>query len=230
MAEVGSIWLRPERGSRGPISGLSRDDIAQASITVADHDGLPAVTMRSIATALQTAPASLYRVVASRGQLLELMTDRVFGEFDYSSSISGMGTDGLLQLGHQARAIYRRHPWLLLVPTGSPAMGPNALTYLDRSLSTLAASTLTSSRKLEAVGIASGFVKLLAATELQAQNRLSSEWQQSMAAYMSQRVSATSHPYLATALSSTDATDASDPFDRVLRQVLIGLVEDARQS
>ena len=39
--------------------------------------------MRSAAAAIGTAPASLYRYVATRDELVELMADQVYGEFSY---------------------------------------------------------------------------------------------------------------------------------------------------
>ena len=51
---------------------------------LADARGLGAVTMRSVAAAIGTAPASLYRYVATREELVELMADQVYGEFRYS--------------------------------------------------------------------------------------------------------------------------------------------------
>lgn len=226
MPAAGSVWLRPERGSRGPVSGLSRQAVAQAGIVIADRDGLRAVTMRSVANSLKTAAASLYRVVASRDQLLELMTDATFKEFDYSAPVENTGVQGLLRLGRQARDIYRRHPWLLQVPTDDLSLGPNALDFLELSLSALARSNMSSRRKLETVGIASGFVKLLAAAELQTRDRLAAEWQEAFSAYMHRRVTDASHPHVARALSTVGSSDASDPFDRVLRRVLTGLVSD----
>jgi AcrR family transcriptional regulator len=61
-----SIWTRPERSARGPAPEHSRAEIASAGVTLADASGLGAVTMRSAAAAIGTAPASLYRYVASR--------------------------------------------------------------------------------------------------------------------------------------------------------------------
>src|SRR5665648_346532 len=103
-----SIWLRPERGSRGPTPHLTRPAVAAVAIGLADAGGLAAVTMRSVASALATAPASLYRVIESRDELLELMTDTAIGEFTYGSTLSGFGPEGLLSLARQARAVYRR--------------------------------------------------------------------------------------------------------------------------
>lgn len=47
---------------------------------LADAEGIAAVSMRAIATALGTSAGSLYRYLSSRNDLLDLMTDRVVGE------------------------------------------------------------------------------------------------------------------------------------------------------
>lgn len=139
-----SVWLRTQRGSRGPASQWTRDDVAAAGVGLADAGGLEAVTMRSMAATLGTAGASLYRIVDSRDHVLELMADRVIAEFDYADTPPGSGHVGLLSLAVQARAIYARHPWLLTITTSSPVLGPNATTYLDHALGTIVETALTS--------------------------------------------------------------------------------------
>ena len=79
-----SLWARPERAARGPAPEHSRAEIAAAGIRLADANGIGAVTMRSAAAAIGTAPASLYRYVASREELVQLMADQVYGEFSFS--------------------------------------------------------------------------------------------------------------------------------------------------
>ena len=218
-----SVWLRPERGSRGPASRWTRDDVADAGVRVADEHGLAAVTMRSVASRLGTAGASLYRIVDSRDQLLELMADRVNGEFDYSTVGAGSGTVGMRSLARQGRAIYARHRWLLEIPDTAPVLGPNAMTYLDRALGTLSSTDLTEGAKLEVVGIVSGLVRVLALGEASpGRGRLSPEWQAAMADHLRATAVSESHPHLAAVLAADrDAADPGDGFDRV-----IGLVID----
>ncbi len=84
MARLHSIWTRPERAARGPAPEHSRAEIAAAGVALADRRGLAAVTMRSVAAAIGAAPASLYRYVATRDELVELMADQVYGEYRYA--------------------------------------------------------------------------------------------------------------------------------------------------
>ena len=67
------LWGRRERGKRGPRAGLSADAIVAAAIRIADAEGLEAVSMARVANELGFTTMSLYRHVASKDELLQLM-------------------------------------------------------------------------------------------------------------------------------------------------------------
>ena len=67
------LWGRRERGKRGPRAGLSADAIVAAAIRIADAKGLEAVSMERVARKLGFTTMSLYRHVASKEELLQLM-------------------------------------------------------------------------------------------------------------------------------------------------------------
>jgi AcrR family transcriptional regulator len=58
-------------------SPLSEDAIVDAALAILKSEGLPAVTMRRVAAALDTGAASLYVYVSGREGLLQAMLDRV---------------------------------------------------------------------------------------------------------------------------------------------------------
>jgi AcrR family transcriptional regulator len=208
---------------------LTRPGVAAAAIELADADGLAAVTMRSVASVLGAAPASLYRVIESRDELLELMTDTIIGEFTYSRKLIGSGPEGLLSLARQARSLYRRHPWMLNVPAPGPVLGHNALEYLEHALSALRDLPISSQQKLEAIGILSGLVKLLATNESEHQQagRLPAAWQAATAMRLAEQATDGQHPNLANVLARTPSRSASTQdtkFDRVVLRVLGGLL------
>jgi AcrR family transcriptional regulator len=238
-----SIWLRPERSARGPAPEHSRAEIASAGIRLADARGLGAVTMRSAAAAVGTAPASLYRYVATRDELVELMADQVYGEFCYEPP-SRQPVGDLLGLAQQARAVYHRHPWLLDVPATGNLPGPNAVAFIEQVLAVLGGTGLTGAEKLETVGLFSGVVRLLAETELawQRAGQDAAQWQGSLASYLLQIVAAGQHPHLAAALTGEPAAPAGQPaggadqpgggaaagpeplFSRAMTRILTGLL------
>jgi AcrR family transcriptional regulator len=240
-----SIWTRPERSARGPSPEHSRAEIASAGIRLADARGLGTVTMRSAAAAIGTAPASLYRYVATRDELVELMADQVYGEFSYLRP-SGRPVADLLGLARQARAVYHRHPWLLEVPSTGSLPGPNAVAFIEQVLAVLAVVDLTGPERLETVGLFSGVVRLFAQTEI-GQLRAgqdTTQWQGSLAGYLVQIAAAGQHPHLAAALADlgdgqadaepadswpadsgpADSGPAEPLFERAMTRILTGLL------
>jgi len=232
-----SLWARPERAARGPAPEHSRAEIAAAGVALADANGIGAVTMRSAAAAIGTAPASLYRYVASREELVQLMADQVYGEFSFSEPSAGHLVPDLLELARQGLAMYRRHPWLLDVPATGTLPGPNAVAFIERSLAALAGADLTGPAKLETVGLFSGVVRLFAQTEIgqQRAGQETAQWQESLARYLWDLAADGQHPHLAAALADPPA--AADPaarpdageaaFERAMTRILNGLLQPA---
>jgi len=67
------LWGRRGGGRRGPRRGLSVDDIVDAAVRLADAEGLDGVSMARVADELGFTTMSLYRYVASKDELLQLM-------------------------------------------------------------------------------------------------------------------------------------------------------------
>jgi len=228
----GSVWTRPERAPRGPVPEHSRAKIAAAGILIADADGLGAVTMRSVAAAVGTGPASLYRYVVNRGELVELMADQARGELDYTTAADGPPAARLLAIAREGRALYLRHPWLLDVQA-APVPGPNAVTFIEHALAALDGTGLPGPARLETVGLFSGAVRLTAQTEIE-QLRAGQDaagWQRELAAYLGGIVSAGQHPHLAAALAEASASGGpaspQDAFGSAMSRILAGLLSPA---
>jgi AcrR family transcriptional regulator len=228
----GSIWIRQERALRGPVPEHSRAKIAAAGILIADADGLDAVTMRSVAAAVGTGPASLYRYVVNRGELLELMADQARGELDYTAAADGSPTARLLAIAREGRALYLRHPWLLDIQA-APVPGPNAVTFIEHTLAALDGTDLPGPARLEAVALFSGAVRLTAQTEIEQSRagRDAIQWQGELAAYLTGIVSAGQHPRLAAALAEAPTSDGprsqEDVFDSAMTKILAGLLSSS---
>jgi AcrR family transcriptional regulator len=224
----GSIWTRPQRSARGPAPEHTRPEIASAGIALADAAGLGAVTMRSVAAAIGTGPASLYRYVANRAELLELMADQARGELGYEGAGSGEPAARLLSIAREGRALYLRHPWLLGIPD-APLPGPSAVAFLEHCLAALSGVDLPGPAKLETIGLFSGAVRLLAQTEIDQQQagQDAADWQRGLAAYLTRVVAAGQHPHLAAALASAPpatAPQGDDLFERAMTRLLTGLL------
>jgi AcrR family transcriptional regulator len=68
----------PRRRAAKPT--LSQASIVKAALIILADEGLDAVTMRRLAQALETGPASLYAHVSNKDELAELMLDAVLAE------------------------------------------------------------------------------------------------------------------------------------------------------
>ncbi|WP_159840130.1 TetR/AcrR family transcriptional regulator [Nocardia sp. CY41] len=135
-----TIWMRPEeleRSGRGRRPGYSRVQITQAAVRVADGEGMDAVTMRRIATELGTGAMSLYRYVAGREDLIDLMIDAVVGEIALPAQPSGDWRTDLSLVAEQIRAVGLRHPWQIALANRRPTLGPHSLRVQEFAMSAL---------------------------------------------------------------------------------------------
>jgi AcrR family transcriptional regulator len=122
------------RGRAAP--SLSRAEIVDAAIAVADAEGPDAISMRRIAQVLQSGTMSLYWHVTSKEHLLDLMLDVLITEVEVPEP-SGDWRADLRALANHNRAMLLRHRWVMDFIGGRPPLGPNTLLYLDRSLALL---------------------------------------------------------------------------------------------
>jgi AcrR family transcriptional regulator len=222
------IWIRPERAATGRPARHSREEISAAAIAIADREGLDAASMRRVAADLGTGAASLYRYLETREDLLDLMIDATGAEYACAPPTGDWLAD-LLDIGDQARAIMRRHPWLPPLLITRPVLGPNGLVLLEHVLEALAPHPASTAAKLEA------FALLNAATALFVQNELAGgpARQQRNAAYLQHALATGRHPRLAELLTPTPPAQASPPeaatdpayrYRDILARILSGLL------
>lgn len=224
------MWNRPERGERGPAPERSRTQITATAIELADEGGLAAVSMRQVAKRLGTGPASLYRYVSTRDDLLDLMADAAAGEIDLGDPFSGDPVEDLATLAGRAKQVHLCHPWLLDLPT-EPTMGPQGMNYLEHALRALTPTSLSYPAQLETIGLLNGLVTLFARTELRRRNS-PTDPQRAYTSYLATAAAQERHPLivaaLAEALGAEVPQDTSTLFERMVRRVLTGLIEPAQ--
>ena len=231
-----TVWTRPDRGARGPAPERSRAQVTAAAVELADEGGLAAVSMRQVAKMLDTGPASLYRYVGSRDDLVDLMVDAMAGEIDLGVPLSGDPVDDLVALADRTKAVHLRHPWLLDVPPEHLRAGPRGLDHLEYGLRAMAPASLPGPAKLAALALLNSLVTQFARLELHGR-RSPTDRQAAQAAYLAGAASDGNHPLLAAAMAeeSTNGTTAgttavggpANPqasFERMVRWVLTGLV------
>jgi len=118
------VWERPEPPERPVPAPLSRERIVRTAISLADADGLAAVSLRKVAAALDVGPMRLYGYIATKEELLELMVDAVYAEI----RPAGDGWREVLRsLAEAVRQAAHRHEWFADLIGGRPHLGPHTL-------------------------------------------------------------------------------------------------------
>jgi len=159
------IWERLARGTRSR-SRLSYARIVKAAMRIADREGLEAISMRRIASQLNAGTMSLYRYVATRDQLLDLLLDEAYGEITVPARPSPDWRKDLRGLACQTRTVLKRHSWLGPLLSSRPTLGPNYLHWFEFALSSTAATGLHMKMRLRIVGTINAWVSGVVGYEL----------------------------------------------------------------
>lgn len=145
---IALAWGVAANPQRGPKREMSVERIVDAAVELADADGIGAVSMAAVASALGFTPMSLYRYVSAKDDLLLLMQEQATGVPPESLRELEGWRDRLLGLYAEQVLLYQRHPWMLSVPiTGSP-ITPNSSAWLDASLEALEGTPLSSEERV----------------------------------------------------------------------------------
>lgn len=118
---------------REPRVPLTRERIVVAAITVLDAEGLAGLTMRRVARELDAGAMSLYRHVAGREELLDLVLEALEAEIPRPPVTGVWRADATaLARGIRGALLHRRDLTLLL--TARLGQGPAALAALEHAL------------------------------------------------------------------------------------------------
>lgn len=153
------MWGIEDMTRRGPKPKLSISDIGRAAVSIADADGLDAVSMKAIADRLGVTTMSLYRYVEAKEDIYEIMLDEAYGLPDVDLTATGTWRH---RLAAWARAIadgLRKQPWLTAIPMNRPPSGPNTLSWTEAGLRAFDDTPLTSQEKLSSMLLVDGFVR-----------------------------------------------------------------------
>jgi AcrR family transcriptional regulator len=121
---------------RGPRQQLDLDEILRAAIAIADADGLPAVSVRTVAAAFGKSAMALYPYVGHKEELLGLMQDQASAMPVWTDPDTGLA-DALEAWGLALFGVYLAHPWLTERPWSQASQGPHEQDWLERLLAIL---------------------------------------------------------------------------------------------
>jgi AcrR family transcriptional regulator len=131
---------RPDNPRTRPAKApLSREAVIAAALALVDEIGYSAVTMRRVAQALDTGPASLYVYVADRDELMTSAYDLALAQVDLPSEADGDWRARLELLVGRTITALGGHDDIALVALTKVQTGHNALRISEETLSLLRA-------------------------------------------------------------------------------------------
>jgi DNA-binding transcriptional regulator YhcF (GntR family) len=209
---------------------LTREGIVQAAVTIADTEGIAALSMRRVAAGLGTATMSLYRHVRNKDQLLALMADRVFMQYPLPAADPGWRAS-LAALCRLQWRVYQHHPWVAqYVSMTRPQLIPRAMAHTERAMIVLKGIGLDINDRLHAAVTLANYVRGTAVNlepEAQAEQDTglsSDEWMQTQSGQMERIVASGQFPAFAEMSTTAEIEFSLDTlFEFGLQRLLDGL-------
>ncbi len=107
-----------------------RQQILDASLAIADEQGLDAVTMRAVAARIGVTAMALYPHVTSKDDLLDGLVGRLLAELSLPDPALPW-PDRLRGFAWSARQVAHRHPAVMPLLFARPAVTPDAVLVVD---------------------------------------------------------------------------------------------------
>jgi len=224
QAGLDLLWNARPQPTRGPKPALSLDRIVATAVTVADAEGLAAVSMERVATELSFTKMSLYRYVPGKSELVALMIDSAIGGLPPSLSRLDGWRDRLHGWGRELFDRFTAHPWSLPSTIGARPIGPNELAWTEYAVAALDGLPLRPAERLDTVAILAGHVRSIAAQAAAMGEDAESHIGHMMASLALPR--AETYPALAAAMAELAAAGAdgqNDALELGLDRILDGL-------
>ncbi|MBF9132908.1 TetR/AcrR family transcriptional regulator C-terminal domain-containing protein [Plantactinospora sp. S1510] len=230
---AGALSTRtPRRRSTGRTeSELTQPHVVRAAIEIADTEGLPATTMRRLATELQVATMSLYRHVRGKDHLVVLMADAAFGEAELPDPAPSGWRAQLEYVCRLQWSIYRRHPWLSqVVSLTRPLLAPNAMAHTEWTMRAVSGRGLDLGTVIHVAATTANYVRGTAVNlerEAEAEQDTGitdDEWMRTRSAAVAAMFSAGAFPLLASSANRPDVDLNLDSlFEFGLQRLLDGM-------
>jgi AcrR family transcriptional regulator len=135
-----SLWFSPPIDDPDRRPQLTRQRVVTEALAVIAHDGVQALTMRSLAARLGVVPGALYHHVGNKQQLQDLLLDGVLAEIDFHTDPSLAWTQQLKNLAHRLRQVLEAHPGVAAILKTRDPLGPHSLALAEALLAPLQAA------------------------------------------------------------------------------------------
>ncbi len=210
------LWEAPPRPSRGTKPKLSRQEVVQAAISVADGDGLAALTMHTVAARLGFSTMALYRYFPNKEALIDASVDAAMGIPPPRSGPREGWRQEVKHWAYAKRAMLCSRPWLAELPFVAAPHGPNWLSWHEAFLETIADTGLSPEDRMDMLSVVHAYVSGASDTAISLARALSrgisaDAWAKSVGADLCRAINDPRYPNLSAILTSPSGgiSDAS---------------------
>jgi AcrR family transcriptional regulator len=208
-----------DRPAKAP---LSEDAIVDAALAILKSEGLEAVTMRRVAAALDTGPASLYVWVPNRDGLLRAMEDRIVSTVELEEPDPSRWRVQLHALLLRTRQALVDHPGIAAATMAEPPRSEATLLLVENMLGILLAGGLDPQDVAWAADI---FALLVSYAAMEADVRRTDSQQQAAELYTSfTALSPERFPLITAHAARLVAGDAEERFHVAIDFVVDGML------
>ena len=202
---------------------FTREQLQIAALALVDDEGLAALTMRSLASALGTGPMTIYNYVDGREGLEQLVTEAVMAEAPWDATPSKDWHEEVLAVAEGMWRAVRTHPHAIPLILTRRSLDLTTLRPTEALLRALARSGRSGTELLVAFRAVSGFITGYAQAELV--GPLSTTPDEDLAT-ITDRIAALPSEQFPRLIEIAHAATSSDPtaeFRAGLRIILTGL-------
>jgi AcrR family transcriptional regulator len=214
--------VRSRRGGKVK-APLSRDRIVAEGLKLLTKHGLEGMSLRQVAAALDTGPASLYAYVDDLESLRALVLDKALGKVVTVDAKRDWRAQVKSVLESYARVLLKT-PGLAQLALNTIAAGPNSLRIIEALLESLELGGLDSSTGAWAVDLLMLYVTAIGAEHSSERAPV----HQGPIAHALKAVSSEQHPRVHAAREELISGDGEERFDWAIETLLTGVLNNPR--
>jgi AcrR family transcriptional regulator len=174
------------RHGRRPRGSLTREQVVDAALRLADGDGLEALTMQSLAKRLDCGVMTIYGYVENKEDLLDAIALRGLADLVLPRPLPVQAADVLMAWGRAMRRTLIGHPSLPVIFLSQAVIGPGIFRGIEALLTRLRPAGMSPAAGVHAIyavlTYTTGFVAWeLARTRLQPQSLYAASWRREFA-------------------------------------------------
>lgn len=131
------LWGLSDEAPRrkGPARSVTVAQVVEAALTLADEQGLAALTMRAVAERVGISTMSVYTYVPGKPELLDLMVDALYARMERGAFDGESWRERVSTVAEENRMLLLQHPWMTEVAALSrPPLGPGLMAKYEHEL------------------------------------------------------------------------------------------------